>query len=900
MRIHVAWLALALTACMVESGQSQEESGRILGRVVTQDGTPAATVRVEAQSASLLGPRRETTDARGYYRLVGMPVGSYRLRLSLVGYRPVAVDSVTVMLGRATTIGDVVLQPQAVELGEIVVTAEQALVDVSSAATTTNLTAEQFTNLPTDRNFRSIVSLAPQANPTLLPNDDVNIAGGTGPENAYFLDGVDITDPKLGSTITNLPYNFVRELQVKAAGYEAEYGRATGGIINVITPTGGDRFTGQIFGFYTGSGLSASPRFVLETAEESRFSNYDFGGSLGGPIVREHLWFFTAYNPSFQRQRVELAGTALPDETHTQHLFASKLNWRASPETDVSLTFHGDPGKHRRIVLNRVPFETLLNTDPVVEDNTESGTTLSALVRRRLGDRSQVELLLARFSHGSTLESPTERGRTEPTFWDVPAGTFEGGYGAFQRFSRKRESARASFATSLGRHVLKAGVEYERNRYDEVTNASAEPGAPQGFIRKDNDTSYFWLHVKTDVSVRNRAPAAYLQDAWRMTDRLILNVGLRWDAQYLTAANGDPVQSITDEWQPRLGVSYELGRRGGHKVFGSYGRFYEQMPLNMSLLYYNNGTSNVQLRFDHDPRVDPSGGDTTFAVFVPQIEPRRDVEGQSYDEVTLGYEGTVARNLRAGVRGIARRLRWAVEDAFNPGTATYQLGNPGRSNLAFAPQAIRHYSALVFTLEKPRGEHFGFLASYVLSRSSGNYPGLYDVQQIEPAPAPNSGIAFDFPELYPNSSGLLPNDRPHVLKFSGSYRFDAGLALGIVTSWTSGLPRNDFGAAAAGFPYNVFLRPRGSAGRTPSVFDLNLRLAYTLPAWGRGVRPKVMLDLFHLTNSKTSIRQDDVHYLALDDTGQQTTINPGYNRGLNFQPPMSARLGLTLDFSPMP
>jgi hypothetical protein len=317
-------------------------------------------------------------------------------------------------------------------------------------------------------------------------------------------------------------------------------------------------------------------------------------------------------------------------------------------------------------------------------------------------------------------------------------------------------------------------------------------------------------------------------------------------------------------------------------------------------LYYNNGSSVVQLRFDHDPRVDPTGGDTTFAVYQPAIEPRRDIEGQSYDEFTAGYEGTVGRGLRAGVRGVSRRLRWAVEDAFNPTVGAFQLGNPGRSNLGFTPRAVRHYSALVFTLEKPAGAHFDFLASYVLSRTSGNDPGLYDVQQITPAPAPNTGLAFDFPELYPNSLGLLPNDRPHVLKFSGSYQTDIGVALGIVTSWASGLPRNDFGAAVAGFPYNVFLRPRGSAGRTPSIYDLNFRLAYTLPSWGRGLRPKVSLDLFHLTNSRTAVRLDDVHYLALDSAGNQTTINPGYNRGLNFQPPMSARLGLTLDFGAGP
>jgi hypothetical protein len=895
MRTRVVPLALLLSICLAQAGESQEESGRILGRVVTSEGVPAAGVRIEAQSPYLLGVRRESTDARGYYRLFGLPVGTYRLRLSLIGYRPIAIDSITVMLGRATTIGDVALQPEAVELGELVVTAEQALIDLSSAATATNLAAAQFRNLPTDRNFRSIVSLAPQANLSYLPLDEVNIAGGTGPENSYFIDGVNITDPYLGFTSSNLPYNFVRELQVKEGGYEAEYGRATGGIINVITPSGGDRFGGEVFGFFTGNGLSASPRFALAQAKESQFSKYDFGGSLGGPIVRERLWFFGAYNPSFQRQQVKYPGIALPDETHTQHLFATKLSWRADPQTDVTVTLHGDPSKERFVLLANVP-QTLLNADAIIEDHKDDGTVLSGLVRHRLGVRSEVEFSAARFHHHRRFESPTERGRTEPNYRDLPAGSVGGGLGFFGHTNAERRSLRASLSAGFGSHDLKAGVEYEWNRFEDFGDQSGPAG---GQIQRFDDTTYVWTQFSNDLAVRNRIPTLYLQDSWQASDRLTVNLGVRWDGQYLTSATGEPAQSFTDQWQPRLGAIYRLRAHGEHKVFGSYARFYEQIPLKLSTFYYNNATSTVVLLFDHDPRLDPSGGDTVFSIFTPQIEPRRDLKGQYYDEYTLGYEGAISGILRAGVRGVARRLRWAVEDAFNPDSGTFQVGNPGRGNLTFTPRARRSYTALVLTLEKPKGRHFDFLASYVLSRTSGNYEGLYDFQLT--VPQPNASLAFDFPELYPNSSGLLPNDRSHVVKFSGSYRFDWGITLGTAVSWSSGMPRNELGATSVGNPfYHAFLRPRGSVGRTPSVFDLNFRLAYSLPAWGRGVRPKVSLDLFHLTNSRTTIREDDVHYLALDAAGNQTTVNPGYNHGLNFQPPMSARLGLTLDFGATP
>ena len=114
----------------------------------------------------------------------------------------------------------------------------------------------------------------------------------------YYLDGVNITDPQDAGTSTDLPFNFIKELQVKTGGYEAEYGRATGGIINVITHSGGNRFTGQAFVYFTNDGLTAEPRFGVAGSTEPDFSQYDVGGSVGGPILRDRLWFFAAYAPS--------------------------------------------------------------------------------------------------------------------------------------------------------------------------------------------------------------------------------------------------------------------------------------------------------------------------------------------------------------------------------------------------------------------------------------------------------------------------------------------------------------------------------------------------------------------------------------------------------------------------
>jgi hypothetical protein len=878
-----ALVAILLT--WTGSASAQDANGHVEGRVLTPDARPAAGVRVAASSPSLQLHQEVETDAGGYFRLRAVPVGTYQVRLALVGYRPVVFEGVTVRLGRTTSLGETRLEPQALELGEIVVNAERPLVDLASAATVTNIPSEQFENLPTARDFRSIVSLAPQANLSLLPGDEVNIAGGTGPENAYYLDAVNITDPRRGATSSNLPYNFVRELQIKAGGYEAEFGRASGGIVDVITHSGGNRFGGQAFGFFTGNGLTSEPRFAVAGTRESQFSEYDIGGSLGGPIVRDRLWFFAAYNPSFRRQRVDVGGVDLPDDRLVQHLFATKLTWAPGPRTDVVVTVHGDPSRHREFP-DALLAGSVANPEAVHRVTHQGGLVLSARARRQMGRATQVELGVARITRDDNLEAGSELGRTEPRFEDLITGLVSGGLGISDRERTERVALRAAASAALGRHTIKAGVEYEDNKLDQDFAVSR--------IFRFDDTTYTWTLFSGRGSPHNRVWTGYAQDSWRLGERITVNVGLRWDGAYLSDSDGGVAQRFTDQWQPRAGFTYRVSRTGGQKIFGSYGRFYEQVPLLMPGFYFSGGEfAGSFTRYDHDPRIDPTGGDATIdGPTAPQ--PDQDLEGQHFDEFTLGYERAVGREFRVGVRGVYRTLRWAIEDVANP-EGRFEVGNPGRGNLGFAPRARHTYGALVLTFEKPVRGRFGFLASYVLSRTRGNYDGLYDFETSRAFP--NTGTQFDSPAQYLNNEGRLINDRPHTAKFSGSYAFDFGLTVGTAIAWMSGMPRNEFAVISDGPGNLAFLRPRGSAGRTPSVLDASVRVTYALAPWGgTTIRPKVYLDLFHLGNRRTPVRLDDVRYLALDGNRIPSVPNPNYGRAEVFQSPMSARLGVTVDF----
>jgi len=184
--------------------------------------------------------------------------------------------------------------------------------------------------------------------------------------------------------------------------------------------------------------------------------------------------------------------------------------------------------------------------------------------------------------------------------------------------------------------------------------------------------------------------------------------------------------------------------------------------------------------------------------------------------------------------------------------------------------------------------------SYVLSRNYGNYQGLFETETG--LPGANVSGAFEYPETTEDATGLLPYDRTHAFKFYASYRFDFGVTLGAVFSWMSGTPLNEFGIGPHGYE-RIFLRPRGTAGRTPSIRDINLRLAYLLPPISSfDYQARFILDVFHIASRKEAVNYDQLHYFNIDNNGNQIDPNPTYNLPTSFQPPMSLRFGLEVSF----
>jgi hypothetical protein len=883
-------LLAMLCICRAPRARAQDVAGVIEGWVMDAGGVPLPEVAITASGAYQSGLGTDASNAQGYFRLAALRVGSYTVELRRIGYRPLRMERVVVRLGTTTSLGVIHLEAGPVELPSVVVFAEQPLIDPTTTAAGGSLELDRYQALPVERNVHALSTLIPGANASFF-GDEVNIAGSSGPENVYYIDGLNVTDPYRASTSGDLPYNFIQEIEVKTGGYEAEYGRALGGIVNVITRSGGNHFQGDGFGFFTSSGLGGAWKRGFADANVDASADYDAGFSFSGPVVRDRLRFFTAYSRAVTSQDLRIPGFETQRDIRRSHLFAAKLDWQPAERTGLTLTVIGDPSIRHLVApaFNVYGSPTALdNLDPFLGKLRQGGVAASLRASHRMGRWLLIESLFSRFERDEVRRGDTERARREPLVVDLQTGRWSGGFGDNSDRHSVRSAAKISGALSLGAHTLKTGVEYEDNQLDSDVHLT-DPG----ITTRLNDTTYQAVYVITRGTVHNRVASLFLQDSWLLTPHVRLNGGLRWDGQYLVGADGRVAQAITDGLQPRIGLIVRPGRSAA-KLLASYGRFYEQLPLFGSGTWWHVPVRNGVYFLNRDPR---AGGipldslDSPSHGILPEVPGLR---GQHFDEFTAGYERVLWTRLKVGVRGIYRSLREAIEDGLAPSTAERIVGNPGSGRLDFLPRLRREYYALEAMVDWGGATALDLAASYTLSRNHGNYPGFYDHNTS--FEAPNGATDPDLAEQAPNSSGLLPNDRTHVLKLLGSYRLDFGLTVGTFFIWESGTPLSEYGATFLPGHF-AFLRPRGTVGRSPSIRDLNLRFTYDLPGTlGSSVKPRVVLDLLHVASARQPVTFDQVHFSALDQQGNQTAQNPNYLKPSRYQPPMFVRVGTTIGF----
>jgi outer membrane receptor protein involved in Fe transport len=324
-------------------------TGSIEGTVTDTSGAAVPGANIKVTSRNLISPQTATADDNGRYKIANLPPGKYSVTVeSTKGFAKFEKSDVEVSLSRNSTV-EVQLQPANVGASVTITDTSGAAVDVTANTTGTNVSTDQFSNLPTQRTVQSLYSIAPTVARSGLRDAsgrdrDPSVAGSSGPENNYILDGVNTTDPAFGGSGANLPFEFVQEVEIKTGAYGAEYGRSTGGIFNVITKSGGNEFHGDGFGYFTTKGLVRDTKeFPFVGSAPNGFSEIDAGIDIGGPIKKDKIWFFGAFNPQ-QRKNYFLTQQfhAPVNNKITTPFYSGKVTWALSQNHTATFSTFGD------------------------------------------------------------------------------------------------------------------------------------------------------------------------------------------------------------------------------------------------------------------------------------------------------------------------------------------------------------------------------------------------------------------------------------------------------------------------------------------------------------------------------------------------------------------------------
>ncbi|MBN1204143.1 MAG: TonB-dependent receptor [Myxococcaceae bacterium] len=312
-RAHLA-RGLCLVAVLWGSGALAQNSV-ITGTVIdTATRQPVADALITATSPGMLGERSVLTDAMGTYRIPQLPPGTYSLRVDASQFRPFARQGITLRLDRTIRVNIELLPESFTE--EMSITAAPPTVDVGSSAAGVTVDADFLRNVAVirpgtkgsaARSFESLAELAPGAQEDRY---GISVSGSSSPESQYVVDGLTVNDPSVGTLGTPLSVEFVKEVNVITSGYLPEYGRSTGGILNVVTKSGSNEFHGSLFGNVAPGALQTAAPEIQQagsviSARGRRWMLGDFGMDLGGPILKDKLWFYVGVAPSFTRIRVE-------------------------------------------------------------------------------------------------------------------------------------------------------------------------------------------------------------------------------------------------------------------------------------------------------------------------------------------------------------------------------------------------------------------------------------------------------------------------------------------------------------------------------------------------------------------------------------------------------------------
>jgi hypothetical protein len=902
--IGVVRLCLPLLLAVASGAEAQRTTGDLLGVVRDGSGAVLPGVTVTVSGERIAGAQTATTTENGSYRIANLPPGVYTVRFELSGFRTVQLDGIRINLGSAFE------QNVALEIGQLAevvnVVAESPVVDTTSNEVGTTFDQDWLTAAPTRRfGFYDLLAQAPGSvkggDGTQAGERRTMSFGGSFDENAFQLDGVNVTDNFFSEGFSEPNPDAIEEVEILALGAPAEYGNVMGAVYNIVTKQGTNQFHGDFRAFFQTQGLTSNNTkdvrfpnglFADACADDpdarcpwTRGEYYETTAQFGGPIIRDRLFFFGSYGhqkDEFTRVGVnsELQGSAI-DTVKDRVL--GKVTWQISPTQRLVGNFH----------LDRAPSDTgysFNETPSTAWTRTQKAPTPGVSYTTTLSDKTLLDVRYSGF-YGNVTGYPSDPSLPLdlPRIYDADTNTISGGNYYWYFYDAYRTTATAKLSRHAARFLggeadFHFGVQYNQAGvsgvygYNDFIYTYLVDGQPYGYGNVRQPFSYA-------AQIRNLG--GFVDSTIRASDRVTFNLGLRGDYSKALAPeqeelddNAEPTGRTfprTDffTWNtisPRLGVNIKLTSSGRSVLKSHWGRYHPQITtgefanvIGPNIKPYYQGTYNAATGEIEDLFLTSSS--ENLGVASSYNSPRT-------DQFILGFEQELSTRIGLQVNYVRKWGRrfaaWTdtvgtyspvtiVDDTgqdptgrsiqilrltSDPGAREFELGN--------SDDVFTDVHAFTANLTK-RMTRWYANASVTYLRAEGAVGGSVRNTSIQQ----RSGLEFSTfgrnPNDLVNIAGRLSGDVGWQYKMQGVVNLPWGFqASGSLDSHDNAhrLRTRTIPASVAGQSSTIILQPRGELDRLPTFTILDARIQKDF-AVGGPTRLTLFLDVLNLTNENT-------------------------------------------------
>ena len=807
-RTKLTWLLLLTSLPLICGGIQPTaaaaavvpQSGRIKGRVVgvTADKRePLSGVVVSLSGPLLQGGALETTsDEEGNYVFNGLVAGDYTIAVELQGFEKYE-HKVMVSIEASVDL-NIMLSP--VELRETVeVVAEDRETRKTESTLPSQITTQTLRNAPLAREkFQDALPLLPGV--VRGPDGMLNVKGARASQSGVLVSSLNATDPVTGNSAIDLPLEAVELVQVYSNPYSSEYGRFAGAVTSIETRSGSNDFRYLL--------TNVLPRPRLRDGKIYGIGSTTPRVAVGGPIIKDKLFFFQCFEYRFTRTEVESLPAAQRDIRLESFDSFSRIDYNLNATNRLAVSLSIFPQKIDGYNLNTFnPLETTANFH-------QRGWFFAINEQASFKNGALLQSSLSAKQFGVDIY-----GNNAGAYRIAPERRFGGFFDRQHRDSRRYELLEIYHLPTKawrGQHALKFGLNLNYTTFD-----GTDRSAPVRIVRADATTSQL-INFTGDGSLKrnNGEYAAFFQDKWTINGRVTLDLGLRYDRDGIGKANN---------FAPRLGFVVSPTQSARTILRGGVGLFYDKIPLNVGVFEQYQDLSLTTFGADG---LTPLGGPSTFL---------NTVEGNDFENpysiawnLELDHELSEKLLLRLGYEERQTRREFIIEPTTTASPNNLLvLKNSGRS---------RYREFQISARYRLQEKHNLFLA-YVRSRAVGD---LNDFNSY-------FGNVRN-PVIRPNQHSLQPFDAPNRLLFWGDISLPRQIVVTPVVDWRTG------------FPFSLldedqnYIGARNLGGRFPSFFSLDLQLTKGLkvpvPNWGvipakfRGKRygGRVGVKLFNATN----------------------------------------------------